>query len=192
MKSAKQILFPERVVRVRVGWRMVKTIVIRPFTIRQLFAIEAGQVDELELSTGLTLKELAKVGRWSPKALIELRQLIDTVNAWDIKEIVRRFETDEEKKDPADEWTKLFRASVELIQAGHRAGSIFEYSLEQYAFHLAEARRIHVRNRLQTKADFAQAATGAVATFSEKGAAANAKMIAEAIKAAIKLENPPS
>jgi len=165
-KTAEQILFPERVVCVRVGMRTL-TLVVRPFTMRQLRAIKMGLAEPLTAATGLTRKQ---AGKLKPHVAIALQRVIDEVNAWKPEDLVetgdRRPETGDGKADD-----DFFGMAAELVMAGHDRESVWDLTPVQFVWWVNQARRLRARDTRECAALDAAGVFKAIAGAFSKGGA---------------------
>lgn len=143
--------------------RRTVTVVLRPFSLRQLRWISLQLADPLQLATGLDQKQLAEAGKVSPQQLAQLQTLISAVNAWDPKDLAQALEQEESRiQGPTEAETvqTLHHYAPELIAAGHDPERIWDYTPEQYCFYLRAARKAALEKQRQFVNGVATAVAG--------------------------------
>ena len=173
-KTAEQILFPERVVCVRVGMRTL-TLVVRPFTMRQLRAIKMGLAEPLTAATGLTRKQ---AGKLKPHVAIALQRVIDEVNAWKPEELettktegAARSNLAANSKHTKEEEDDFYGMAAELVMAGHDRESVWDLTPVQFVWWVNQARRLRARDTRECAALDAAGVFKAIAGAFSKGGA---------------------
>jgi hypothetical protein len=152
------------------------TLVVRPFTMRQLRAIKLGLIDPITASTGLTRSQ---VKRLRPHVAIALQRVIDEVNAWKPEDLVetgdRRPETGDGKADD-----DFFGMAAELVMAGHDRESVWDLTPVQFVWWVGQARRLRARDTRECAAlDAAGVYKAIAAAFDKKAAQEFVKWVGE-------------
>lgn len=166
-KTADQILFPEKAFRVKTGWLRFDTIILKPYSIRELMAIRSGILDGATAALRRPPHWIARVKKKNPEAFLALLKVIDEINGWDPKEIAKQIEKKDKEYTPDD----FYMLSVELIAAGHSPTGIWDYSPEQFAWHVGNVRRMKDGETALVSASAADAVRMAIiSAFTKEGA----------------------
>lgn len=156
-RPAEAVLLPALPVTLNMGWGRSVTVVLKPFTLRQLRQIGLGLSDSLSMAAGLSQKQLRKV---LPQSVAQLQTLIAAVNHWDPSSLADALEDGKQ----VESTSTLHDFAPELVAAGHDAAAIWDYTPEQFCFYLRKARQA----RLESHREFCNGIAAAISSAVSK------------------------
>jgi hypothetical protein len=181
-RPAEDILMPATPVTLPLGWSRSVTVLLRPFTLRQIQLLKLGLADTLQLATGLSQRRLRRL---SPQTVAALNGMIQRINYWDPASLAKEMESVSKPNETSVQ--SLFDYVPELIAAGHSRDGVLDLTPEQFVFFLKASRRAALEHRR----DFiAGISTALGAAISKEGGALLKQHMTDLQRAIKQLETP--